>query len=79
MTQTPPFVPSIGRTVHYVAPGSADGTFPPAHRAAIITDVDGHGRARVTVFNPGGLFFSDWLEQDPTGTRPVTFHEPERV
>lgn len=30
--------PSVGRVVHYVARGSADGVFPPACRAATITD-----------------------------------------
>jgi hypothetical protein len=31
--------PSVGRIVHYVARGSADGVFPRTCRAAIITDV----------------------------------------
>lgn len=78
----PPFTPSVGRTVHYVAPGSADGTFPTAHRAAIITDVETPGsansRVKVCVLNPTGIFFSGWLHQDPTGTVTLTYHEPER-
>ena len=35
MNQTP----SVGRIVHYMARGSADGVFPPVCRAAIITEV----------------------------------------
>ncbi len=31
--------PAGGRIVHYVARGSADGVFPPACRAAILTEV----------------------------------------
>ena len=31
--------PSVGRVAHYVARGSADGVFPPACRAATITEV----------------------------------------
>lgn len=30
---------AVSRNVHYVAPGSKDGRYPPAHRAAIITEV----------------------------------------
>lgn len=32
--------PSVGRIVHYVSRGSADGKFPKTCRAAIITQVD---------------------------------------
>ncbi len=31
--------PGVGRIVHYVARGSADGVFPPACRAAVVTEV----------------------------------------
>lgn len=31
--------PSISRAVHYVSRGSADGVFPPACRAATVTEV----------------------------------------
>lgn len=31
--------PSIGRIVHYVSRGSADGVFPPKHYPAIVTEV----------------------------------------
>lgn len=81
--------PAVGRIVHYVAPGSADGRFPPAHRAAIITDVrvsETHDPAfelrdevRLAVLNPTGLFFTEWLREDNTGSTPFTWHWPERV
>lgn len=35
--------PSVGRVVHYLSRGSADGVFPPACRAAIITEVPDFG------------------------------------
>jgi hypothetical protein len=34
-------VPSVGRVVHYQAPGDSTGRFPPACRAATITEVGG--------------------------------------
>lgn len=49
--------PTIGRIVHYVARGSADGKFPPACRAATITEVSDAGRVGLMVANPTGLFF----------------------
>lgn len=55
--------PSVGRIVHYVARGSADGQFPVACRAAVITEVDagtpqrsGGGRVGLAVLNPTGIF-----------------------
>lgn len=32
-------MPSVGRVVHYVARGSADGVFPAVCRAAVVTEV----------------------------------------
>lgn len=52
-----PQKPSVGRTVHYVARGSADGKFPPVCRAATVTEVDDTGRVGLMVANPTGLFF----------------------
>lgn len=69
-------VPTVGRMVYYKARGSADGVFPKKDRAATITDVhenevsEGAPRnfsVRVCVFNPEGIFFSDWLEQGQEG------------
>lgn len=73
-------VPTVGRMVYYKARGSADGVFPKIDRAAIITDVrllEGDPinddpnveiwEVRLSVFNPEGLFFSDWLTQGQEG------------
>jgi len=50
--------PAIGRWVHYVARGSADGAFAPACRAAMVTEVDDNGDlVGLLVANPTGLFF----------------------
>jgi hypothetical protein len=51
--------PSVGRVVHYVARGSLDGLYPPACRAATITEgpYDEDQTVGLAVFNPTGLFF----------------------
>ncbi len=69
--------PTVGRIVNYKARGSADGKFPKVDRAAIITDVRVDAisidnavktyQCRVAVFNPEGLFFSDWLDKGQEG------------
>lgn len=81
-------VPSVGRVVHYVARGSADGRFPKACRAADVTEVPtGENSASVValmVKNPTGLFFHSLADggvsydasEDPAGG---TWHWPERV
>jgi len=84
--------PSVGRIVHYVSRGSADGVYPPACRAAIVTEVDEHDPNRVglCVLNPTGTFFhplngDDSCEhyepphQGVRGHRVGTWHWPERV
>lgn len=58
--------PSVGRIVHYVSRGSADGIFKSECRAAIITEVieeddEGrklHGVVGLAVLNPTGMFFN---------------------
>lgn len=79
--------PSIGRIVHYVSLGSADGRFPPVHRAAIVADIprlDAERQAgdipvlSLVVINPNGLFFNELVSADLTGTTPGTWHWPER-
>lgn len=88
MTNLPSFYPTVGRIVHYVAPGSADGRFPPAHRAAIVTEVpmvsvdewtDEPGNPNLCVFNPQGIHFPTNVPYDPHGTKPYSWHYPERV
>lgn len=57
--------PTVGRDVHYFAPGSADGKHKPAKRAAKITEVadenDPDTLVKVCVFNPNGVYFNpEW-------------------
>ena len=76
-----PQKPSVGRVVHYVARGSADGVFPPACRAATITEVDppeSTPGVSLAVLNPTGLFFDHGIEHDEDQA-PGTWHWPERV
>lgn len=47
----------IGRIVHYVSRGSADGVFPRACRPAMITQIGVGGNLGLVIFNPDGLFF----------------------
>lgn len=87
------FPPSVGRTVHYVSHGTPvreDGSqaFPPACRAAVVTEVDPDDpdRIGVAVLNPTGQFFHPLAAggvrhlavdvQPPTGG---TWHWPEVV
>ena len=76
--------PSVGRVVHYVSRGSADGVFPAVCRAAVVTEVDGLDavvNVGLAVLNPTGLFFDrEVLEFGSCATlRPGTWHWPERV
>ncbi|GAA1111336.1 hypothetical protein [Streptomyces javensis] len=67
---------TIGRIVHYVARGSADGRYPSTCRAAIVTAVD-HGQPALAVFSPEGLFFSDPLPHaDAEPLTGGTWHWP---
>lgn len=50
-------VPSVGRDVHYVSRGSADGVYPAVCRAAKITEVGPDGRVGLAILNPDGLHF----------------------
>lgn len=54
---TSPFIPSVGRDVHYVSRGSADGVYPCVCRAAKVTEVGEGGRLGLAIFNPDGLHF----------------------
>ncbi len=79
-----PVQPTVGRIVHYKSRGSADGVFPSVARAAIVTDVrpiiapkdELQGfECKLTVFNPEGMFFTDWLIQ---GDAPGNWNWPPR-
>ena len=81
-------LPSVGRIVHYVAYGTPGGEFPAGkHRAAIITDVvqdyavvdDAVILVSLCILNPTGMYFTQGLQEDPTGEKPGTWHWPERV
>lgn len=70
--------PSVGRIVHYVSYGSADGTHKSGHKAAMITDVRADGTVALTVFNCKGMFFNEDVRQDEEAQAPGTWHWPER-
>lgn len=53
-----PHTPSVGRDVHYVSRGSADGVFRSVRRAAKVTEVGDDMRVGLAVFNPDGLYFN---------------------
>lgn len=52
-----PFVPSVGRDVHYVSRGSADGVYPSVCRAAKVTEVGADHRLGLAIINPDGMYF----------------------
>lgn len=80
---TPTPTPSIGRIVHYMARGSADGVFPPTCRAAVITDLDKTvldlEYVSLCVLNPSGIFFDQQIAHDEDRKTPGSWHWPERV
>lgn len=82
---------AVGRIVHYVARGSADGKFPSVCRAAVITEidkitiqdaVDEIPKVGLCVLNPTGMFFDQHVPYAAAGTGnelvPGTWHWPER-
>ncbi|MEU5834454.1 hypothetical protein ABZ820_12390 [Streptomyces diacarni] len=83
--------PSVGRTVHYVSHGTpprGDGSqaFPPACRAAVVTetDPDDPGRVGLAVLNPTGQFFHPLAAGGSVHAEADTglggsWHWPERV
>jgi hypothetical protein len=74
----PEEIPTVGRIVHYVAYGTPGGEFAAgAHRAAIITAVDGIDTVGLCVLNPTGMFFNLVVPHDGAGG-PGTWHWPER-
>lgn len=81
-----PQQPAVGRWVHYVSRGSADGVFPKVCRAAVITEVADVGLERVhlAVFNPEGIFFDHLApHREPTADGEElaggTWHWPEWI
>jgi len=84
--QTP--APAVGRIVHYVAHGSADGKYPRACRAADVTESGTPGdpevRVGLMVKNPTGIHFRPISDggcryDDSETPAPGTWHWPERA
>jgi len=85
--------PSVGRWVHYVSAGSADGKYPATCRAALVTEVqdatvtDGEPQQQkvgLMVANPTGVHFRPLADggaeyDDASEPAPMTWHWPERV
>lgn len=81
--------PSVGRIVHYMSHGSADGVFESMCHAAIVTDVPADASdspVALAVFYTDGILFAQEVTYDARG--PVdedgtplggTWHWPERV
>lgn len=78
--------PTVGRIVHYVSRGSADGVYPSTDRAAMVTDVQdvldenlnptGEKEVRLTVLNPEGVYYPpNWVRE---GTAAGCWHWPAR-
>ncbi|MBK6906283.1 MAG: hypothetical protein IPH08_03885 [Rhodocyclaceae bacterium] len=77
--------PTVGRQVYYVSRGSLDGKFPPANRAATVTEVhpDNPYIVGLCVINPSGLFFHSLadggISLNTRGDVTGTWHWPPRV
>lgn len=88
-------MPSVGRMVHYVTPGSGDGVYPSTCRSADVTEVgnpelpdgmpDPEQRVGLMVKNPTGIHFRPLSENGGVAydgsenPAPYTWHWPERV
>ena len=85
-------LPTVGRIVHYVSHGSADGTYPSICRAAVVAEVpteiaveaDGGQQSLVpnehhvslVVLNPTGIFFGQSAYAEPGEMKGGTWHWP---
>lgn len=77
--------PSVGKIVHYVAPGSADGRYPRAHRAAIVTEICDPDpmesppveRVNLAVMNPTGIHFAQAVPYDES-CGAFTWHQADQ-
>jgi hypothetical protein len=69
---------SIGRIVHFVSRGSADGVYPPRHVPLLVVDAE-YGSVSGWAFNPNGLRYEQNVEQDEGDMAGGTWHWPERV
>jgi hypothetical protein len=68
MSQSPEY-PTVGRIVHQVGRGSADGAFPPVCRAAMVTAAPPtplpDGAIDLFVIPPRGMFHDDAVPYHP--------------
>lgn len=78
-----PTAPTVGRFVHHVAQGSADGKYQPVPRPALVTSVINQWTLNLTVFPDGGLFFypnAPYHPGDPAADNqlpwPVFYRDP---
>lgn len=73
--------PTVGRIVHYVSRGSADGVYGRECRAAIVTGTHEHDPQLVSlcVLNPLGMFFDLAVSYGGLGDVGGTWHWPERA
>lgn len=78
--------PTVGRIVHYVSRGSADGQYASECRAAIVTALDPAPEdnphqvfVSLAVLNPTGLFFHQLCLQSEDEKTGGTWHWPERT
>jgi hypothetical protein len=55
--------PTVGRIVHYMNLGDADGKYPPETQAAIITKVHDDDCVCLCIFYPTGFFFMQAVER----------------
>jgi hypothetical protein len=77
-------IPTVGRIVHYVARGSADGRFPKVCRAALVTEVAAdESTVGLCAINPTGLFFHPLSDggcaYESDAENGGTWHWPERA
>jgi hypothetical protein len=73
----PEYVPSVGRTVHYVSYGTPGGEYRSECRAAVVTEVHNETTVGLCVLNPTGQFFNRSIVQDEAAKRGGTWHWPE--
>lgn len=67
--------PTIGRVVHYVSYGSADGRYESTCRTALITEVRAD-EVGLAVLNPTGIFFDRQVRNSENEHNGGTWHWP---
>ena len=73
-------LPSIGRTVIYNHPGSADGMHPAKQSPAIIQKVNDDSTVELFVMSVyGGIFFNHDVREASYPGDPSTWEWPQRV